>query len=115
MLSHNLKFYDEDSPLVANIRSELDHVVAQRQAHWTPGEKLRNITFRRLRIGRIGNTPWMYPAGAPGDAFHIDIRPPTSIKSGHTPHHSTLPAHIRYVLACRCSSAHSAASLLSYA
>ena len=38
--------------------------------------QLRNITFRRLRIGRIGNTPWMYPAGAPGDAFHIDIRPP---------------------------------------
>ena len=34
---------------------------------------LRNITFRRLRLGRIGDTPWMYPANAPGDAFHIDI------------------------------------------
>lgn len=28
---------------------------------------------RRLQIGKIGDTPWMYPAGAPGDAFHIDI------------------------------------------
>jgi polygalacturonase len=35
---------------------------------------LRNITFRRLRLGKIGDTPWMYPHGAPGDAFHIDIR-----------------------------------------
>lgn len=34
---------------------------------------LRNITFRRLKLGRIGDTPWMYPTGAPGDAFHIDI------------------------------------------
>ena len=34
---------------------------------------LRNITFRRLKIGQIGDTPWMYPTGAPGDAFHIDI------------------------------------------
>jgi len=34
---------------------------------------LRNITFRRLRLGRIGDTPWMYPTNAPGDAFHIDI------------------------------------------
>jgi polygalacturonase len=45
---------------------------------------LRNITFRRIRIGRIGDTPWMYPTRAPGDAFHVDIlsrhtagKPPT--------------------------------------
>ena len=37
---------------------------------------LRNVTFRRLKIGKIGNTPWMYPTRAPGDAFHIDVRPP---------------------------------------
>ena len=35
---------------------------------------LRNITFRRLKIGRIGETPWMYPTKAPGAAFYIDIR-----------------------------------------
>ena len=22
---------------------------------------IRNITFRRLRIGKVGDTPWMYP------------------------------------------------------
>lgn len=34
---------------------------------------LRNITFRRVAIGKIGDTPWMYPS-APGQAFYIDIR-----------------------------------------
>lgn len=37
---------------------------------------LRNITFRRLKLGKIGDTPWMYPTGAPGDAFHLDLRAP---------------------------------------
>ena len=35
---------------------------------------LSNITFRRLQLGMIGDTPWMYPTGAPGSAFHLDIR-----------------------------------------
>jgi len=36
---------------------------------------LRNITFRKLKIGKIGNTPWMYPTTAPGQAFYINILP----------------------------------------
>lgn len=34
---------------------------------------LQNITFRRLEIGKIGNTPWMYPKTAPGQAFYINV------------------------------------------
>jgi polygalacturonase len=46
---------------------------------------LRNITFRRLRLGRIGDTPWMYPTNAPGDAFHIDIVEHSPPVAGHSP------------------------------
>lgn len=34
---------------------------------------LRNITFRRMALGKIGDTPWMYPS-APGQAFYLDIK-----------------------------------------
>jgi hypothetical protein len=33
---------------------------------------ISNVTFRRLRIGQVGDTPWMYPNSKAG-AFMIDF------------------------------------------
>ena len=34
---------------------------------------LHNLTFRRLQIGKIGDTPWMHPR-APGQAFMMSVQ-----------------------------------------
>jgi len=33
---------------------------------------IQNVTFRRIRIGMVGDTPWMYPKDS-GSAFMIDF------------------------------------------